>query len=35
MQSRYLTATGLDLLSAVPTAIQQAIEARIDTGPTN
>ena len=29
------TATGLDLLSAVPTAIQQAIEARIDTGPTN
>jgi endonuclease G len=29
------TATGLDLLSAVPTAIQQVIEARIDTGPTN
>ena len=28
-------ATGLDLLSAVPTAIQQAIEARTDTGPTN
>ncbi|MGY3089368.1 endonuclease G [Hymenobacter sp. UYAg731] len=29
------TATGLDLLSAVPTAIQQALEARTDTGPTN
>ena len=28
-------ATGLDLLSAVPTAIQQAIEARTDTGPTS
>ncbi|GAB2851770.1 DNA/RNA non-specific endonuclease [Hymenobacter ruber] len=29
------TATGLDLLSAVPTAVQQVIEARVDTGPTN
>ena len=29
------TATGLDLLSAVPTAVQQVVEARTDTGPTN
>ena len=29
------TATGLDLLSAVPIAVQQVIEARIDNGPTN
>ena len=28
-------ATGLDLLSAVPTAVQQTIEARTDNGPTN
>jgi len=28
-------ATGLDLLSAVPTAVQQTLEARVDTGPTN
>ena len=28
------TATGLDLLSAVPAAIQQTIEARTDNGPT-
>ena len=28
------TATGLDILSAVPTAVQQTIEARVDTGPT-
>ena len=28
-------ATGLDILSAVPTAVQQAVEARIDTGPTS
>ena len=28
-------ATGLDLLSAVPGAVQQAVEARTDTGPTN
>ena len=28
-------ATGLDLLSAVPTAVQQTVEARTDTGPTN
>jgi endonuclease G len=28
-------ATGLDLLSAVPTAVQQAVESRIDNGPTN
>ncbi|MBF9239957.1 DNA/RNA non-specific endonuclease [Hymenobacter sp. BT683] len=28
-------ATGLDLLSAVPVAVQQAVEARVDTGPTN
>lgn len=27
--------TGLDLLSAVPAALQQVVEARIDTGPTN
>ena len=29
------TATGLDILSAVPAAVQQAIEARVDTGPTS
>ena len=29
------TATGLDLLSAVPTAVQQVIEARVDNGPTS
>ncbi len=29
------TATGLDLLSAVPTAVQQAVEARVDNGPTS
>ena len=29
------TATGLDLLSAVPTAVQQVIEASVDSGPTN
>ena len=29
------TATGLDLLSAVPAAIQQTIEARTDNGPTS
>ena len=28
-------AAGLDILSAVPIAIQQAVEARVDTGPTN
>ena len=28
-------ATGLDLLSAVPTAVQQAIEASTDNGPTS
>ncbi|SFQ68591.1 DNA/RNA non-specific endonuclease [Hymenobacter arizonensis] len=28
-------ATGLDLLSAVPAAVQQVIEARVDTGPTS
>jgi endonuclease G len=29
------TATGYDLLSAVPSAVQQVVEARVDTGPTN
>ncbi|MDO7847428.1 DNA/RNA non-specific endonuclease [Hymenobacter sp. M29] len=29
------TATGLDILSAVPTAVQQVIEARVDNGPTS
>ncbi|MET4073643.1 DNA/RNA non-specific endonuclease [Hymenobacter sp. UYCo722] len=29
------TATGLDILSAVPTAVQQTIEARVDNGPTS
>lgn len=28
-------ATGLDLLSAVPSAVQQVVEARVDAGPTN
>ena len=28
-------ATGLDLLSAVPTAVQQVVEARVDNGPTS
>jgi endonuclease G len=28
-------ATGYDLLSAVPTAVQQVVEARVDNGPTN
>ena len=28
-------ATGLDILSAVPTGVQQTIEARIDSGPTS
>ena len=28
-------ATGLDLLSAVPVAVQQAVEAQVDKGPTN
>ena len=28
-------ATGLNILSAVPTAVQQAIEARVDNGPTS
>ena len=28
-------ATGLDLLSAVPSAAQQVVEARIDNGPTS
>ena len=28
-------ATGLDILSAVPAAVQQVIEARVDNGPTN
>ena len=29
------TATGLDILSAVPATVQQVIEARVDTGPTS
>ena len=29
------TATGLDVLSAVPTAVQQVVEARVDNGPTS
>ena len=29
------TATGLDILSAVPTTVQQAMEARVDNGPTS
>ena len=29
------TATGLDLLSAVPPAVQLTIEARVDNGPTS
>ena len=28
-------ATGYDLLSAVPAAVQQVVEARVDTGPTS
>jgi endonuclease G len=28
-------ATGYDLLSAVPAAVQQAVEAKVDAGPTN
>ena len=28
-------ATGYDLLLAVPAAVQQAVEAQVDTGPTN
>ena len=29
------TATGLDILSAVSTAVQQTVEARVDNGPTS
>lgn len=29
------SATGLDLLSAIPTAVQQVLEARVDNGPTS
>ena len=29
------SATGLDLLSAIPTAVQQVVEARVDNGPTS
>ncbi|MFC6225662.1 DNA/RNA non-specific endonuclease [Hymenobacter artigasi] len=29
------TATGLDILSAVPSAVQQVVEARVDNGPTS
>ena len=29
------TATGLDILSAVPTTVQQVVEARVDNGPTS
>ena len=29
------TATGLDILSAVATAVQQTVEARVDNGPTS